>query len=497
MALGEKESGIGMTASVDDGGGSPQVITDDITDLTIGVPRAIQDITGLGLAELGHHVVNVDIDAARVDRLNRGDSPIYEEGIGPLLRRHLDSGRIRFTQSLSAGMVDSEVVIIAVGSPAQDDGHADLSAISSVAEDLSEHWDQHSGSGRPEERYRVIAIKSTVPVGTAELVRSIMGRQKQEGEDFDIISNPEFLREGKGLHDFFYPDRIVIGSDSERARAVIKELYEPVIQRHVRFNGEEPPESGPVPVVETSLASAQMIKYASNAFLATRISFINEVAWLCERVGADVKEVAYGMGFDSRIGHAYLDAGLGFGGPCLEKDLRALIKISEASGYDPQLMRSVLDRNQRQVEEVVARVKEAAGDVLYQRVITVFGLAFKPQTNDLRNSMSLEVIQRLKEQGATLRAHDSVALPEARALDPDRAYIDDPYEAVHESDALLILTAWPQYAELDYGRIKERMASPCIIDARNLLEGPLLRALGFSYTGIGRGSSASTAVQAG
>ena len=440
-------------------------------------------ITGLGLAELGHRVVNVDIDAAHVERLNRGDSPIYEEGIGPLLRRHLDSGRIRFTQLLPAGLVDSEVVIIAVGSPAQDDGHADLSAISSVAEDLSKHWDE------PDGRYRVIAINSTVPVGTAELVRSIMGRQKREGDDFDIISNPEFLREGKGLHDFFYPDRIVIGSDSERARAVIKELYEPVIQRRVRFNGEESPGSEPVPLVETSLASAQMIKYASNAFLATRISFINEVAWLCERTGADVKEVSYGMGFDSRIGHAYLDAGLGFGGPCLEKDLRALIKISEASGYDPQLLRSVLERNQRQVEEVVARVKEAAGDVLYQRVITVFGLAFKPQTNDLRNSQSLEVIQRLREQGATLRAHDPVALPEARALDPGAAYIDDPYEAVHGSDALLILTAWPQYAELDYGRIKERMASPCIIDARNLLDGSLLRALGFSYTGVGRGPS--------
>ncbi len=448
---------------------------DEMNICVIGGAGYVGLVTGLGLAEIGHRVVNVDSDREQVCRLNGGDSLIYEEGIGHMLRKNLDAGRIRFATELDDAIPDSDVVFIAVGTPSRDDGQADLSAVIQVAQALVRHL----------HRYRVVVIKSTVPMGTVELVQSILRRECREGEDFDIVCNPEFLREGNGLYDFFCPDRIVIGSCSERAMEMMRAVYEPIVRRQVLFNGA-PPGTAPVPVVETTIASAQMIKYASNAFLATRVSFINEIAGLCERVGADVREVARGMGYDSRIGHAYLEAGLGFGGPCLEKDLKALIKIAESNSYEPRLLRAVLDRNDRQVQEVVTRLKGMTGYLLYQRIITVFGLAFKPNTNDVRNSVSLKVIGQLEKEGATVRCHDPVALPEARRLAPQRTYFEDPYEAVRNADALLILTDWPQYAELEYGEIRNRMARPCIVDGRNLLDPASMRGLGFSYTGVGR-----------
>ncbi|MBI4321086.1 MAG: UDP-glucose/GDP-mannose dehydrogenase family protein [Chloroflexi bacterium] len=434
-------------------------------------------VTGLGLAETGHQVVNVDLDQNKVERLKQGCSPIFEEGLEPVLRRNLDAKRIRFVTNLDEGVADSQVIIIAVGTPSKLDGQADLSAVIQVAEALVKHLDQ----------YRVVVIKSTVPVGAVELVRSILSRDRREGVDFDIVSNPEFLSEGRGLYDFFYPDRIVVGTGSEKAMQVMREMAAPVILRKVYWKegGPRPQATQPVPVVETSLASAQMIKYASNAFLATRVSFINEIAWLCERVGADVKEVARGMGYDPRIGPSYLQAGLGFGGPCLEKDLRALIKIAEANGYEPQLMCSVLDQNERQIDHVMNRLKDMVGYLLYQRIITVFGLAFKANTNDVRSSQSLKVIDRLEKEGAAVRCHDPLAVPEAREIAPKRTYVEDPYEAVRQADALLILTEWPQYVALDYRLIRERMANPCVIDTRNILNANAMRSLGFTYAGIG------------
>ena len=432
-------------------------------------------VTGLGLADIGHSVVNVDSDRSRVVRVSGGDSPIYEEGIGPMLRRNLDAGRIRFTTELDEAVPESEVVFIAVGTPSLHDGQADLTAVIKVTEALVRHLST----------YRVVVIKSTVPVGTVELVQSILRRERREGEDFDIVCNPEFLREGYGLHDFLHPDRIVVGSCSERAMDIMRALYEPIVQRRVVF-GNPPPATGPVPMVETTIASAQMIKYASNAFLATRVSFINEIAGLCDRVGADVKEVARGMGHDLRIGRSYLEAGLGFGGPCLEKDLRALIKIAEANSYEPQLLRAVLDRNDRQVQEIINRLKGMTGYLLYQRIITVFGLAFKANTNDVRDSVSLKVIDQLEKEGATVRCHDPLAVPEARELAPQRTYFEDPYEAVKSADALLILTDWPEYVQLDYGRIRNLMASPFLVDARNILEPAVVKGLGFAYSGVGR-----------
>ena len=435
-------------------------------------------VTGVGLAEIGHHVINVDVDAERIRKLREGESPIHEQGLGSLLKRNLDAGRLSFQTDLPTAVKSSETVFVAVGTPSREDGQADLSQVIQVSEQIVRYIDL----------YKLIVIKSTVPVGTVELVLSILRREKQEGEHFDIVSNPEFLREGKGLYDFFYPDRIVIGTSSEKARGIMRAIYEPVIKGEASWleDGGGPRTTGPVPLVETDLASAQMVKYASNAFLATRISFINEIAGLCEKVGADVKEVVHGMGYDPRIGHAYLDAGLGFGGPCLEKDLRALIKIAESNGYEPRLSRAVLDRNERQVEEVVAKLKQLTGYLLYKKIVAVFGLAFKAGTNDIRNSPSTRVIERLEEEGSIIQAHDPVAMPAALALKPQLRCYEDPYEAVQHADALLVLTEWPRFSELDYREIKARMAGSSIVDARNLLDAGALRELGFTYVGIGR-----------
>ena len=421
-------------------------------------------VTGLGLAELGHQVTNVDVNADRIRQLSDGEAPIYEADLTPLLKRHGESGAIRFTTQIDEGMQDCNVVFVAVGTPSRADGKPDLSQVIQVAEDLD-----HTLDG-----YTVIVIKSTVPVGTVELFQSILARSHTEGEEFDIVSNPEFLREGNAVYDFFHPDRIVIGTNSERASRVMDELYAPLIQAN-----------GDLPVIRTSVPSAQLIKYASNAFLATRISFINEIASLCERVGADINEVAEGMGPDPRIGRAYLKAGLGFGGPCLEKDLMALISIAESNSYEPNLLRSVLERNERQVDEVIAKVKAQTGYLLYQRIITVYGLAFKPGTSDVRNSLSLKVIDRLQREGATVRAHDPVALSEAELVMTDVQFFDDPYAAAENADAALILTAWPEYLELDFARIRSNMVQPRIVDACNLLSERPALAEGFAYSGIG------------
>ncbi len=435
-------------------------------------------ITGLGLAELGHHVISMDLDREHIQALQAGESPIYEEGLPALLQANLEAGRIRFVTDPAEAVGPSEVVFIAVGTPAREDGQADLSQVIQVAEDLTRFIDS----------YKLIVIKSTVPVGTVELVRSILSRKKRESVDFDIVSNPEFLREGKGLYDFFYPDRIVIGTDSEKARQILQELYGPIRARtaHPPLAECDPRPKDPVPFVETDIASAQMIKYASNAFLAARISFINEIAGLCERVGADIREVARGMGYDPRIGPDYLEAGLGFGGPCLEKDLRALLRIAESNNYEPRLLRAVLDRNDQQLNEMITKVKQLVGYLLYKKIIAVFGLTFKPGTNDVRNSLALRLIEQLEREGAILHAHDPLAIPEARSLLPTLRCFDDPYEAATHAEALVITTDWPQFRELDFERLKREMAKPCIVDGRNLLEPEELRRLGFSYRGVGR-----------
>lgn len=435
-------------------------------------------VTGAGLAEIGHQVTNVDVDGERIRLLQSGICPIYEEGLQELVERGVKSDRLRFSIDIVDGIKGNEVIIIAVGTPSRSDGQADLSQVISVAETLAVNLDS----------FKMIVIKSTVPVGAIEMVQTILSQRHQGGKDFEVVSNPEFLREGKAVFDFFYPDRIVIGAGSEHGRQTLRSLYQPLIDGSISFDAIKRPKRAtvPIPTVETDVASAQMIKYSSNAFLATRISFINEIAGLAERVGADVNEVVRGLGFDPRIGDAYMQAGIGFGGPCLEKDLRALIRISETTGYDPELLSAVLQRNDKQVEEVMAKVKRAIGGMIYQKIVAIYGLSFKAGTNDVRNSGSLRILDRLEEGGAFIQAHDPVAIEEAKSLRPDISYHKDPYDAVENANALIILTEWPQFTELDYRKILEKMANPAIIDGRNLLNGDELRRLGFSYIGMGR-----------
>ena len=430
-------------------------------------------ITGLGLGELGHNVINVDVDEDRVRQLQCGECHYYEKGLRCLLQRNLETGRVRFSTDLEEGAPASDIVFVAVGTPSLEDGHADLSQVLRVFEGLEHCID----------RYKLIAIKSTVPVGTVELGLEILSRSGKEGEDFDLVVNPEFLREGSGIRDFFYPDRIVVGACSDRARQLMRDLYNPLILDQVSCPeaGPRPKLSGPIPLVETDPASAQLIKYASNAFLAARISFINEIAGLCEEVSADIKEVSRGMGFDPRIGPAYLEAGLGFGGPCLEKDLRALMTIAQGTAYDTPLLQGVLERNQRQVEQVVIKLKGLTGGSLDGKNVGVFGAAFKAGTNDVRNSLALRVIDSLVAQGASVRVHD----PKASVDGPGILFFEDPYEAVSGVDALLVLTEWPSFKDLDYRQVKELMAAHCIVDARNLLDAQDLRSIGFTYVGVG------------
>ena len=435
-------------------------------------------VTSVGLAHIGHRVTAIDIDAERVELLNAGKCPISETGVDGLLHDNLKAGRLRFTVDMARAAAESDIVIIAVGTPSMNDGQADVSQVTNVVEHLPPHLDS----------YKVIVLKSTVPVGTEELVRSILSRTRREGHDFDVVANPEFLREGAALRDFFFPDRIVVGARSERARKVLRSMYAPILDGTVAW----PPDSelgaatNPVALVETDPVSAQIIKYASNAFLASRISFINEIAAVSERIGADVTQVARGMGYDPRIGRAYLEPGPGFGGPCLEKDLLALARIAEGSEYEPHFLKAILARNDRQHEELIQKIERLAGPPLREKTVAIFGLSFKAGTNDVRNSAAFRVIDHLqRDEGAVVRAHDPVAIEEARKLRPDVAYYEDPYETVDHADVLVILTEWPVFRELDYGEVKRRMRNPCIVDARNLLDEQAMRRLGLAYAGLG------------
>jgi len=446
----------------------------------IGGSGYVGFITGLGFAELGNDVVNVDIAADKVSMMNGGKSPIYEEGVDldDVLRRNLEVGRIRFTTDLEEGMRHGEVVFVAVGTPQRTDGEADLSQVIGVAEEIGQYLNE----------YKVLVMKSTVPVGTLDIVCSIIKRTRREGEEFDVASNPEFLREGKGLYDFFHPSRIVVGTSAERARAMLRDLYGPFLV--AKAQGSSQPTSGyaprpSTPLLETDIASAQMIKYASNAFLATRVSFVNEIASVCESVGANVLDVVQGMGYDERIGAHYLNPGPGFGGPCLEKDIKALIALASNYGYDAAFLRSVLRRNEAQLESILQRVKALAGYPLYRKKIALLGLAFKAGTNDVRTSLSVRILDELVRQGVDVAAHDPVAMEEARAIYPEVAYHADVYGAAEGASVLVLMTEWPEYMELDFREIAGRMDSPNIVDTRNLLDPALLRRIGFKYVGMG------------
>ncbi len=422
-------------------------------------------VTGACFAELHHRVTCVDSNRKKIDSLKRGKVPFYEPGLEPMVRRNLRQRRLSFTGSVAEGVRQSEVIFIAVGTPPLESGDADLTGVESVVRQVAQAM-----TG-----YRLIVEKSTVPVETGRWIERTLRSFVRRQVPFDVASNPEFLREGSAIGDFMKPDRIVLGVESERARKTLTSLYKP-------FRA---------PLVVTDIASAELIKHASNAFLATKISYVNAVASLCERVGADVEQVAYGMGLDRRIGGAFLRAGAGYGGFCLAKDIEAFIRIAEKRGYDFRLLKEVRRINEEQRKLILKKVEEQLWNVK-DKTVGVLGLAFKPDTDDLRFAPSLEVIESLLKAGARVRAFDPRANEAARGLLNGVALAADPYRLAKGCDCLVVLTEWKEFQELDLKRVKRLMKQPVVVDGRNLYDPGKMRRLGFRYSAIGRGKPGET-----
>lgn len=418
-------------------------------------------VTGACFAEFGVDVVCVDIDAEKIKRLMDGQIPIYEPGLDQLVAKNAQAGRLTFSTDLKTAVEHSLVIFLAVGTPPREDGSADLSHIEAAARSIAEHMNG----------YKVIVTKSTVPVGTGEYLRRIISEQKKNAK-FGIVSNPEFLREGSAIGDFMRPDRIVIGSRDEEAIAIVKDLYRPLYLIETPF-------------VVTSTEGAELTKYAANAFLATKISFINEIANLCDRIGCDVHDVARAIGMDNRIGKKFLHPGPGFGGSCFPKDTRALLSVAREFDCDALIVDAVVKVNERQRELMVPKIEKLVGDVR-GKIIAVLGLSFKPGTDDMREAPAIDIIRTLVERGAVVRAYDPVAMDAARQFLPDITYTEDEYAAVNGSDALVFMTEWNQFRALNMERIRELMRSPKIADLRNIYEPEALRELGFDYIGVGR-----------
>jgi len=418
-------------------------------------------VVGVCLAENGNSVVCVDNDEKKVEALRRGEIPIYEPGLAEMIPRNVAEERLRFTTDLGAAVQQSEILFIAVGTPQDEDGSADLRHVLAVAD----------GIGRHMNGYKVIVNKSTVPVGTTEKVRKAVSAVTTHA--FAVVSNPEFLKEGTAVEDFLKPDRVVIGADDERARAVMCELYAPFVRT-----------GNPVLVMDS--ASAELTKYAANAMLASRISFMNEIANLCDRLGADVGQVRRGMGTDSRIGSSFLFPGIGYGGSCFPKDVKALIKTAEEAGLDLRVVKAVDEANQAQRRVLVPRIAAHLG-TLKGKVIAIWGLAFKPRTDDMREAPAAAVIDGLLEAGASVRAYDPKAIDVARRVYGDRIHFcKRSYEAVEGADALVVATEWNEFREPDFGRVKSLMRQPAVFDGRNIYNPQVLREMGFHYEGIGR-----------
>jgi UDPglucose 6-dehydrogenase len=421
-------------------------------------------VTGSCFAEFGLSVVCMDTDARRIARLEKGDVPFYEPGLTELVAKGLKDGRLNFTSDIAKAVEQALVIFIAVGTPSRSDGAADLSYVEEVAKGIARHM-----TG-----YKVIATKSTVPVGTGDRIREVIRAHQPERYRFDIVSNPEFLREGSAIEDFLRPNRIVIGAESAEAVAIMKDLYRPLYLIETPF-------------VITDVASAEMIKYASNAFLATKISFINEIANLCERVGADIQVVAKGMGLDHRIGSKFLHAGPGFGGSCFPKDLTALIQTGEQAGCEMQIARAARKVNDDQRGIMAEKIRTALGGVS-GKTVGMLGLSFKPNTNDLRESPAMWIASRLLADGAGLRVYDPAALEEGSRVLQGIIPCVDAYEAAQGADALILVTEWNEFRNLEFNRIKAALRRPLFIDLRNVYEPERLAGLGFQYVSVGRAS---------
>jgi len=421
-------------------------------------------VTGVVFADLGNDVVCVDKNAAKIDGLNNGIMPIYEPGLEEMVSRNVGDGRLTFSTDLDPAVQKAEVVFIAVGTPPREDGSTNLDYVEDAAK----------GIARALNRYKVIVNKSTVPVGTGNFVRETIETNKRRAVDFDVVSNPEFLREGSAITDTLVPDRIVIGAANKVVAMRLLELYAPLER----------------PMIVTDVASAEMIKYASNAFLATKISFANAIANVCEEAGADVNQVVKGMGLDSRIGQAFLSAGLGYGGSCFPKDTRSLLHTAQTFGYDFPLLEATIATNDDQPKRFIAKIHKAlGGGDLHGKTVGVLGLAFKPNTDDMREAKSLDVIADLLASGATVKAYDPIAIENTKQVFPQITYCANAYEVATGVDALVIVTEWNEFKVLNFERLASLMARTLILDGRNLYDPERLRRLGFEYHSIGRMSA--------
>jgi UDPglucose 6-dehydrogenase len=417
-------------------------------------------VTGTCFADLGNNVVALDVDEKRIENLKKGILPIYEPGLEELVKRNVQSGRLTFTTSYKEALKGVEYAFIAVGTPSGESGEADLQYVAAAARSIAENMTAPL----------VIINKSTVPIGTGDWVADTVRAAQPKPIKFSVVSCPEFLREGSAIGDFTSPHRTVIGSLDPDAAAKVAHLHLPLR----------------APIVITDLRTAEMIKYASNAFLATKISFMNELADLCERVGADVKEVAAGMGYDARIGRHFLDAGLGWGGSCFPKDVKALAYMAEEKGLDPAILNSVTRVNYDRRKDAVQYLEQMTGG-LKGKTIGLFGLAFKPNTDDMREAPSIDIVQYLKEAGAKVRAYDPVAMDVARGILTGVEMLDDPYEMAKGCDAVMVITEWNEFKQLDLEKLKGLLKNPVVFDGRNIYDPALMKAMGFTYRAIGRG----------
>jgi UDPglucose 6-dehydrogenase len=418
-------------------------------------------VTGTCFADLGNEVICADNNEEKIGVLNNGEIPIYEPGLEELVKKNVRDNRLRFTSDVGEAVRNSDIIFICVGTPPRDDGSADLTGIERVSKAIAENMDS----------YKLIVEKSTVPVETGEWVKTTVNTFNKKGHEFDIASNPEFLREGSAIEDFTEPDRVVIGVESKRAEDLLRELYGPLDTK----------------IVVTNIKGAEIIKHASNSFLATKISFINALSNICEKVEADVNEVAEGIGLDSRINKHFLKAGIGFGGSCFPKDLKAFIRISEKLGYPFGLLREVEKINEMQKDLAARKVSEMLWN-LPDKIIGVWGLAFKPNTDDIRSAPALDIIKKLLAGGASIKAFDPVAMDNARKeLGQKITYCRDAYEAAQDADCVVLMTEWNEFKEVDWHRIKNIMKQPIVIDGRNIYDPAKMKEMGFKYAGIGRG----------
>lgn len=416
-------------------------------------------VTGACLAKIGHKVICMDEDDSKISALKKGNVPFFEPGLRELIEEVKKKNLISFTTNIKEAIDNSGVIFICVGTPAMDDGSADLSAVEKVASQIGINLDT----------YKLIVEKSTVPVQTGSKIKRTIEIMIKKNIEFDIASNPEFLREGSAINDFLYPDRIIIGVENERSEKILKEIY-------TKINA---------PLIVTSVQSAEIIKHASNSFLATKISFINAVSVICERTGADVKEVAYGMGLDKRIGPDFLEAGIGFGGSCFPKDLKAFIKIAESLGYDFKLLKDVLDVNNQARINFVKKIEDILWNLKEKKII-VMGLSFKPDTDDIRDAPSITIVSILLEKGAMVYGYDPQAMERFREIFPNISYMKDIYKDIVDADAIIFLTEWEEFKKIDFKKIKNLMKTPIVIDGRNMFDPEKMKEIGFIYKGVGR-----------